>query len=107
MTSILSHPFFQPLADRAIATSYVQSMRIPVLRCSSIPGRYAITYAVGTNIHHSLLRENENGTVDIISEDGSRLQRFLNILSVISTVWNPMPYIASVRDEDPQPCIAS
>ena len=107
MTSIISHPFFQPMADRTTATTYVQSTRIPVLRFSSIVGRYAITYAVGSDVRHSLLRENESGTIDIISEDGSQLQRFISILSVISTVWNPAQYIASVRDEDPQPCIAS
>lgn len=108
MSSILTHPFFQPAADRAAATSYTRYARTPVLRFSSVIGRYAITYAIGDNVHHSLLRENTNGTVDIISENGCCLHRFLDIVSIISAVWNPVPHIEPMlHSEDPQPCMAS
>jgi hypothetical protein len=62
--------------DRSQAEEHVQRTGEPVLRHSSQAPYFAITYKLGIRINHSLLRQNNDGTVDMLRHDGSLFQHY-------------------------------
>jgi hypothetical protein len=80
MSSICSHPFFRD-CDREAATLYTLRTRLPVLRNSSLTGKYAFTFYSLTHseVVHLLIVEDPDGSIENISESGHVYSRHDNI----------------------------
>jgi hypothetical protein len=91
MCSIFTNPFFRSIG-RDEATLYVERTRYPVLRPSSIAGRFALTYyAHGFGVCHSLLRMNPDYTVDCVSETGHIYGSYINVCQLLDSVMGVTP----------------
>ena len=99
MPFIRDHPYFADI-DRNAAISQLQTQNKPILRPSSVTDHYAISYKIGTTVHHSLLHECSDGRIQTVTEAGGVYKTYKDIDTLIVVVWNP-------RIEDPQPCMAS
>jgi hypothetical protein len=77
---ICSHPFFRDY-DREAATLYTLRTRLPVLRNSSLAGKYACTFysTKRCEVAHLLIEENPDGSIVNISESGHVYSRYDNI----------------------------
>jgi hypothetical protein len=86
--SVLTHPFFLAGVDRGTAERMVSYNRWPILRTSSVEGRYAATYYCRKRfrIVHTLIRQNADNSVEDISPEGvvwghyRTLDEFVSIL---------------------------
>ena len=93
---IPTNPFYNTVHHRYSATTCVQLYNIPILRNSSVNGFYAITHMYRSRVVHTLLRQNRDGSVDIMTESGEVSQHFANLYEVLNTILKQMGYIAFV-----------
>jgi hypothetical protein len=112
--NIPTNPFFQAI-DRDTASAYVSHHGTPVLRPSSIAGRFALTYWVrGAGVRHSLLRQNPDLSVDCVGENGTVYGTYTNVCAILDSMlgiepsepYEAAPAVASVVDArtgDPLP----
>jgi hypothetical protein len=86
-------PFYQNV-DRAAASLFVRAHRLPVLRPSSVPGYYAVTYLDPNNasvVVNTLLRQS-GWAVEAINSDGVTVfQRFENLYMILDALTGSMP----------------
>jgi hypothetical protein len=117
--SILTHPFFLAGVDRGTAERMVSYNRWPILRTSSVAGRYAVTYYCRKRLRivHTLIRQNADNSLEDISPEGvvwghyMNLEEFVHILihgtppllTQIAPALVPLlPAVVAVRvEEDP------
>jgi len=100
---IRSNPFYNAAHHRYSATAYVQLYAIPVLRDSSVDGYYAVTHMNRGCVIHTLLRQNADGSVDVMSESGVVQQRFVNLYVVLDTILTQMGCVAHDLPATPTP----
>lgn len=97
--------YFKPY-DRATAEAYVTHTNQPVIRTSSRPGYYALTYRVHDRVHHSLLRITDE-KIECVTEAGHPYASFPSASHLIyhvspPPVLSPPPIVAvEVTSEDP------
>jgi len=90
--TITFNPFYHAGFDRAKATSYVSMFNEPVLRPSSIPTRFALTFRNASgSISHSLIKQNADLSVDQISETGVVMVCHRNIFALLDEVLGLAP----------------
>jgi hypothetical protein len=92
---IRSNPFYNAAHHRYSATVYVQLYAIPVLRDSSVDGYYAVTHMNHGRVIHTLLRQNADGSVDVMTESGAVQQHFATLYAVLDTVLTQMGCVAT------------
>ena len=100
---IRSNPFYNAAHHRYSATVYVQLYAIPILRDSSVDGYYAVTHMNHGRVIHTLLRQNADGSVDVMSESGVVQQRFVNLYVVLDTILTQMGCAAHDLPATPTP----
>ena len=83
---IRSHPFYNPAHHRYSAVSYVQTYRLPVLRDSSVDGFFAITYMYNGRVVHTLLRQNADASIDIMTENGAVSRHYATLYDVFDAI---------------------
>lgn len=89
---VIHSPFFNDLADRESAEFMVNPYRGPVLRHSSRNGLYAVTYYCLTRrtIMHTLLRQNADLSVDVLTDAGVPTEHYANIYDLLTVIiWGP------------------
>ena len=80
------NPFYNATHHRYSAAAYVQTYRLPVLRNSSVDGFYAITHMYGHRVLHTLLRQNGDGSVDVMSETGAVLEHYETLYAILDRI---------------------
>jgi hypothetical protein len=100
---VRSHPFYNPAHHRYSAVSYVQTYRLPVLRDSSVDGFFAITYLYNGRIIHTLLRQNADASIDIMTEHGAVSRHYSTLYDVFDAIGVQVRPQAPV----PLPCITT
>ncbi len=91
---IRSNPFYNAAHHRYSATVYVQLYKIPVLRDSSVDGFYAVTHMNKGHVVHTLLRQNADGSVDVMTESGVVQQHFATLYIVLDIILTQMGCVA-------------
>lgn len=99
---IRSNPFYSAAHHRYSAAMYVQLYAIPVLRDSSVDGYYAVTHMNHGRVIHTLLRQNADGSVDVMTESGAVQQHFANLYEVLDTILTQMGYMRVLVPPSPQ-----
>ena len=92
---IRSNPFYSAAHHRYSAAVYVQLYAIPILRDSSVDGYYAVTHMNRGRVIHTLLRQNADGSVDVMTESGAVQQHLANLYEVLDTILMQMGYVAT------------
>lgn len=90
--SVSRNPFFNVAADRELAEMLVRYYGHPVLRRSSRPGLYAITYycLVRRSITNTLFRQHPDLSVDVLSDAGVVTEHYATIYDLLTLViWGP------------------
>jgi hypothetical protein len=105
------HPFFRDV-DRYTAHLLTLTLNKPVLRHSSIPDRFALTFLQGTTVVHTLLNEHPDGKIDLVNEEGmvyahvdtinTLFLRFIPSFVVSSTTPDPSTITSCISTEDPK-----
>ncbi len=100
--------YFKPYT-RAEAEAHIARTRAPLIRTSSRPGHYALTYAVGERIQHALLRITSDEKIECVTEDGEVYATFPSATHLIYRVAPPPlpvysvppPVVVTSTTEDP------
>ena len=84
--TIIHNPFYNVLYDRSTAEAAVVKDGLPILRDSSHHGLYAVTFHCSQRkrIVHSLLRENSDNSIDVLSEAYVVYHKYSNIYELLS-----------------------
>ena len=87
MDSIVFNPFYHAGFDRAKSIQYVQMFNEPVLRLSSIPNMFAITYEMAdSSINHVLLRQNADLSVNEMLDSNTVVRHYDTIHLILDKV---------------------
>jgi hypothetical protein len=93
MNTILFNPFYHAGFDRAKATQYVQMFHEPVIRLSSIPNLFSITYENSDSvINHVLLRQNVDLSIDEMCNSNTVVTHYNTIHDILEQILRLKPY---------------
>ena len=104
---IYQNPFYNSILDRSAAEMAVMNYGFPVLRNSSRPGLYAITYYCGIRraLVHSLLRQNADLSVDTLSDTHGVYERCRDIYQLLTVVILNTSRVRSAEPVRPSPLV--
>lgn len=83
---IRSNPFYTSSHHRYSAATYVQMYSLPVLRNSSVDGFFAITHYYNGRVVNTLLRQNRDASIDVMTESGVVQRHFANLYVILDMI---------------------